>query len=213
LLNINRGALAYETVGDNHSADTERSNVKIEIMKTTLIENVISSKELFFIYREILSTPIWSVTALSSFEEEDSWDKKQKLAPILIVKNGDLMNSYPFYLWAKTVVYRIADKLAEKNIGINTNIARVYLNLTYDNNNQHFFHSDSEDSKYTSIVLFLTPVWLPNWEGGFYIDGEKFNFKPGNAIIFDSRQFHKGDQPKKEDTNWLRLTCNIILEK
>ena len=61
--------------------------------------------------------------------------------------------------------------------------------------------------------LFLTHVWLPNWEGGFYVDGEKFDFKPGSAVIFDSRQFHKGDQPKKEDTNWLRLTCNIIVER
>jgi hypothetical protein len=29
LLNINRGALAYDVVGDNHSADTERPNVKV----------------------------------------------------------------------------------------------------------------------------------------------------------------------------------------
>jgi len=41
LLNINRGALAYETVGDNHSADTERSNVKIEIMNGRLLRQVL----------------------------------------------------------------------------------------------------------------------------------------------------------------------------
>tara|TARA_R100000805_G_C3623753_1_gene129972 strand:+ start:1439 stop:1987 length:549 start_codon:yes stop_codon:yes gene_type:complete len=182
-------------------------------MKTISLENVISSKELFFMYREIVSTAMWSVTGLSDFEDENSWDKKQQLAPVLVVKKDGQINSYPFYLWAKTVVYRIANKLAEKNIGLNTNISRVYLNLTYDNNNQHFLHTDSEEGKFTSIVLFLTPVWLPNWEGGFYVDGEKFDFKPGSAVIFDSRQFHKGDQPKKEDTNWLRLTCNIIVER
>ena len=168
-------------------------------MKTISLENVISSKELFFMYREIVSTAMWSVTGLSDFEDENSWDKKQQLAPVLVVKKDGQINSYPFYLWAKTVVY--------------TNISRVYLNLTYDNNNQHFLHTDSEEGKFTSIVLFLTPVWLPNWEGGFYVDGEKFDFKPGSAVIFDSRQFHKGDQPKKEDTNWLRLTCNIIVER
>ena len=41
MLNINRGALAYETVGDNHSADTERSNVKIEIMNGRLLRQVL----------------------------------------------------------------------------------------------------------------------------------------------------------------------------
>jgi len=33
--------LAYETVGDNHSADTERSNVKIEIMQGRLLRQVL----------------------------------------------------------------------------------------------------------------------------------------------------------------------------
>jgi hypothetical protein len=32
LLNINRGALAYDVVGDNHSADTERPNVKKKLI-------------------------------------------------------------------------------------------------------------------------------------------------------------------------------------
>ena len=182
-------------------------------MKTTILNKVLSNKELFFIYKEILGAPLWSVTGLSDFEDENSWDKKQKLAPALVVKKDGQINSYPFYLWTKTVVYRIAEKLAEKNIGINTNILRAHFNITYIDNNQHFLHTDAEDSKYTSIVLFLTPIWLPNWEGGFYVDGEKFDFKPGNAVIFDSKQFHKGDQPKKTDVNWLRLTCNIILER
>jgi len=41
LLNINRGALAYDVVGDNHSADTERPNVKIEIMQGRLLRQVL----------------------------------------------------------------------------------------------------------------------------------------------------------------------------
>lgn len=38
LLNINKGALAYDVVGDNHSADTERPNVKKKLCKENYLD-------------------------------------------------------------------------------------------------------------------------------------------------------------------------------
>ena len=184
-------------------------------MKTKVIENIITSDELFFMYNQIVSTPMWSISGLSSSCEEENWNKRYNSAPIFPIKtSNDEILHYPFFIWGKTVAYRIKEKLTKKNIGFNANIKRMWFNITYSDNDNHWLHRDDNDSPISiSVVLFLTPIWNPDWKGSFFIDGEEFSFKPGSAVIFDSKEFHMGTSPVKNTHGWIRLSCNILLEK
>ena len=178
-------------------------------MKTITLDNIISNKELFFMYKEIHETPMWSVSGLT---DGNHYDKNFNFSPVLSVKKDTIL-SYPFYLWGKTLMYRIENQLKDKNIGIPTDIHRMWFNITYSDNNQHWLHTDTEDSSIVSVVLFLTPIWLPEWKGSFYVDGKKFDFKPGSAVIFNSNEYHMGEPPAEKMPGWMRLTCNILLKK
>ena len=181
-------------------------------MKTHLFENLISSKELFFIYKQVMSTPSWQIIGISD-DQDSSFDKKFNTAPLLFVQRGrDMPPALPsFYFWGKTIIFRIEKELAKQNIGIPFSIERMWFNVTYADNNQHWLHKDSSQPETKSVVLFLTPVWLPEWRGSFYVDGEEFKFKPGSAIIFDSKEYHTGKTPVEKTYGWARLTCNILI--
>ena len=175
-------------------------------MKTKVLDNIITSDELFFMYNQIICARTWNISALSSRYEEEAWPKRYNGAPNLTVKNSEIEH-YPLYVWGKTVVYRIKEKLNKENIGINTDIYRMWFNVTYSDNDNHWLHTDSDDDNLTSLVLFLTPIWIPDWKGSFYVDGEEFNFKPGSAVVFDSKEFHMGTSPIKnthgsDDRDW-----------
>ena len=54
---------------------------------------------------------------------------------------------------------------------------------------------------------------IPNWP---LIDSslktkDEFKFKPGSAVIFNSKEYHKGESPSSEIYNWQRITCNILV--
>ena len=175
-------------------------------MKTTILDNVISKKELFFMYSELINCQNWSLKGYST----DHIGFMH--SPLLMIKGHDeLIKHYPFYLWGQTIIYRIEKLLENKNIGIPTTLKRMWFNSTYHGKKtQHWFHKDAEKN-YTSILLFMTPVWQPDWRGSFYIDGEEFKFKPGSAVIFNSKEYHKGESPASEIYNWQRITCNILV--
>lgn len=177
-------------------------------MKTTTLDNIISQKELFFMYGELVNCQNWSLKGYST----DHIGFMH--SPLLMVKQCDeSIQHYPFYLWGQTIIYRIEKLLENKNIGMPTKLKRMWFNSTYHGKKtQHWFHQDDEkDSK--SILLFMTPVWQPDWKGSFYVDGEEFKFKPGSAVIFDSKEYHKGESPASEIYNWQRITCNILVGK
>lgn len=178
-------------------------------MKTKVLDNIFLQKELFYMYNTIISTPNWCVAGSSS-DHKGFHD-----APVLRVKlaeNCDPIN-YPLFLWGKTVVFRIAKLLKEKNIGIPLSIERMWFNITYNGKKtQHWLHKDDNSNSAKSILLFMTPIWQPDWRGSFYVDGEEFKFKPGSAVIFDSNEYHQGEAPESENYNWQRLTCNILIK-
>ena len=181
-------------------------------MKTHLINNVISDKELFFIYRELIASPAWSVSGISETLEYNS-NKQFSHSPLYTVKSTEgKIENYPLYLYVSTLVFRMAEIFKKKNIGMHTKIKRSWFNITYSDSENHWLHQDSEDSKLQTILMFMTPIWQNSWEGSFYIDGEKFEFKPGSAVLFDSKEFHTGKKPINKTHNWMRMTLNIILQ-
>ena len=179
-------------------------------MKTVVLDNLISEKELFFMYNEIINTPNWRVNNASTEQ------RGFLTGPILIVKKTDtsMVEHYPFLIWGQVLVLRIAKLLEEKKIGIPTELNRMWFNTTYNGKKtQHWLHNDGhKDEETKSIVVFMTPVWQPDWRGSFYIDGEEHKYKPGSAIIFDSKEFHRGESPESETYNWQRMVCNILVK-
>ena len=181
-------------------------------MKPIILDNVIPERELFFLYNQIVPVRGWELTAQSTSVEYPS-NKQFNQTPVLRIKTPEegIIN-YPFYLYGQSLVYRISEMLNKKNIGINTSLARMWFNATYDSSESHWLHQDFKSSEVHTIVMFMTPVWQENWRGSFYVDGQEFKFKPGSAVIFDSREYHCGEKSKSKGTNWLRLTANIVVE-
>jgi hypothetical protein len=179
-------------------------------MKTQIINNLISNKELFFIYKQIISNPSWTISGLTS---DELIHKQFSHAPLFAVKSEDeTIDNYAFYLYVKTLVFRMEEILKKKNIGMHTKIKRSWFNVTYSDSENHWLHIDSRESKHQTVLIFMTPMWQDGWKGSLHVDGEEFKFKPGDAVIFDSNKFHTGKKPIKETQNWMRLTLNIILE-
>ncbi len=185
-------------------------------MKTILLDNIFSEKELFHIYAKIISSPNWRMNAQSD-NYVDYGSRLPVFGPVLQIKESNLPpQNYAFNLWGESVVFRIAKLLKEKNVGIPTQLDRMWFNCTHNGKKtQHWLHTDTDDSntEFKSIVIFITPIWQPDWRGSFYIDGEEFKFKPGSAVIFDSNEYHQGEAPISETYNWQRITCNILVKK
>ena len=178
-------------------------------MKPIVVDNIFSEQELYFLYKQVISSPVWSITGASY---KPNYPSKNIFlgAPHFVVKGDDEnISNYPMYLYGQSIVYRIAKILKNKKIGMGTNLERMWFNITYSDSSSHHLHQDDDRSNTQSILLFLTPVWNANWAGSFYIAGEQFKFKPGNAIVFDSRDYHMGESPTDDTFNWHRLTCNI----
>ena len=176
-------------------------------MKTVLLDNVLSEKELFYMYNQVISTSRWRLDGQSS--TQSGFNR----GPMLLVKDvNEISEHYAFCLWGQSVVFRIAELLKEKNIGMPTKLERMWFNATYSGKTtQHWLHLDDKDSKSKSILLFLTPIWQPEWRGSFYVDGEQFKFRPGSAVVFDSSEYHQGESPESETNSWQRITCNILV--
>jgi hypothetical protein len=179
-------------------------------MKPILLDNIFSEKELFFIYKEIINASSWSVGGKSEEIEYPS-NKQFSGAPLFRIKFNDDILNYPMYLYVQSLVFRMAEMLNKKNIGLHTHIKRSWFNLTYEGSPNHWLHQDTQDNETQTAILFMTPVWQDVWRGSFHVDGEEFKFKPGSAVIFNSNEFHTGETPESQTQNWQRLTLNILL--
>ena len=175
-------------------------------MKTIILDNVLSQKELFFVYQELLKSNGWSVNGTSSLHIT------HLASPLLAVKSNDIICNNTMFFYGKTIIYRIVEMLKNKHTSIPIHINRMWFNITYSGKKtQHELHQDSDKDDHKSILIFMTPIWQDNWKGSFYVDGEELKYKPGSAVIYNSTKFHTGEPPEFETNNWIRLNCNIIV--
>jgi hypothetical protein len=174
-------------------------------MKPVLLENVISEKELYFIYNEIIGSNGWNVSGITHPVDYPS-NKNFLKGPVLLVKNeNEPILNYAFYLYGQSLIYKIMNFLSDRKIGMYSKLERMWFNITYNGKEtQHWLHQDNNKDT-QSIVMFMTPFWKQDWKGSFFVDGEKFSFKPGSAVIFDSKEFHTGESPESETFNWQKL--------
>jgi|TARA_S200002703_G_scaffold48998_2_gene42311 hypothetical protein len=184
-------------------------------MKTQVINNLVSSKELFFVYKELISNAGWMLSGKSTELEYPS--KKQfSHSPLFKIKtdgeDGRIWN-YPMYLYVQSLIFRMEEILKKKKVGMHTKIKRSWFNGTYHGSKNHWLHQDYKDPSLQTVLMFMTPIWEEAWKGSLHVDGEEFKFKPGNAVIFNSNEFHCGEEPESQTYNWLRLTLNVVLEE
>tara|TARA_R100001015_G_C4615632_1_gene171655 strand:- start:188 stop:775 length:588 start_codon:yes stop_codon:yes gene_type:complete len=193
-------------------------------MKTKIVHNLISPKELFHVYSSLITFQNWTVSGITkplSYEASDnkgeeifSEPKHLNYGPLLLVQSEDgFVHNPALMLYMQSLVYRLHSILEKEKIGIPTKIRRTWINGTYTGGNQHWPHRDDYKAHDKSVLIFLNPVWQNAWEGHFYIDGEKHLCTPGSAIIFDACEFHCGESSNSKSLNWLRLTANIILRE
>ena len=180
-----------------------------------VLDNVVSDEELFFLYKEIIGSNGWSLVGRSSGEELAHTFKEFNNLPMFRIKadTPDAILNYPLYLYFQSIIFMLKNSLREKNIGLPHLMKRAWINASYNGAKAHWLHYDNVDPNCKTILLFLTPVWETAWRGSFYVEGEKFSFKPGSAVIFDSKDWHCGEEPEASTQNWLRLTANIMVGK
>jgi len=176
-------------------------------MKTIVLDNVLSQKELFFVYSQLLESNGWNVNGAAT---PDLFHIK---SPMLLVKDNNTIYNNTFFFYGQTIIHRIIEILKHKNTSIPSNLHRMWFNITYHGKQTpHSLHRDSDNINYKSILIFMTPIWQDNWKGSFYVDGQEFQYKPGSAVIYDSTEFHTGESPEFEANNWLRLNCSIVVK-
>tara|TARA_R110000803_G_scaffold209060_2_gene278254 strand:- start:1089 stop:1640 length:552 start_codon:yes stop_codon:yes gene_type:complete len=180
-------------------------------MKPIVIDTLFSEDELFYLYKLVTSTNNWAISGITDNVSYMS-HKIFNASPQLIIKDsaGQVVN-YPMFLYFQSIIFRLKKILQEKNVGLNPVIKRAWINATYNGSKNHQLHIDADSSSLQSVLFFLTPVWKTAWKGSFYVDGEEHKMMPGRVIVFDSREFHTGEEPESETFNWLRLTANILL--
>lgn len=179
-------------------------------MKTKYLENIFQTEELFWLYAKLLHTHGWLFSGSSNANDSNPIIDTNQLYGNLGILDIDHNSSWHYYF--QGLIYRINKKLSdEKNTRINKNIKRIYINAT-NPMSKHILHVDSTNPDLMSVLMMLSPQWQDSWLGSFFVDGEEFKMKPGNIIIFDSKQYHMGSNPS-DNCPYIRLTCNIILEK
>ena len=181
-------------------------------MRPIVIDNLFSSEELFFLYKELLGSNGWTVDAHTD-DQLSHTPVGFTSSPQFRIKYGDFTYNYPLYLYFQSIMFRLKEKLKEKHIGLPSILKAVKLNITYHDAVIHRLHHDTNDSLDKTILLFLTPVWESAWKGSFYVDGEEFKFKPGSAVICDSTEWHTGEEPSASTHKWVRLTANLVVGK
>ena len=181
-------------------------------MRPIKIENLLSEDELFFLYDHVLKSNGWIMSGKPE-NLTNQTNKNFSNCPQLIVKcnQGNIYNS-ALYLYGQSLIFRLKKILEDNKIGLYPKLNRMWFNISYNGANNHWLHDDGSENSQT-ILLFLTPVWKTGWRGSFYVDGKEFTFEPGSAIVFDSKEFHTGEEPISATYNWLRLTCNITIDK
>ena len=179
-------------------------------MKPILIKNLLSSKEVFWIYKKLVTLPVWTLNGISTYDEGDPDRQFGTNALLRIIHNYEpTPTSAGLSMYSQSLIHRLNERLKEHKIEIPTSVQRCWINATFKESKAHWAHFDSPEPEAFSIVLFLAPVWSDQWLGSFFVDGEEFKFSPGGAVVFKSATLHTGENPSL-DCPYLRLTANIL---
>ena len=182
-------------------------------MRPILLKNLLTSKEVFWLYRKLVELPFWQLNGNTYSDQNDPDRQYGTIAKVMIIKDNqpvyspDLMSVY-----GQSIPHRVNERLKEHKLEIPTDVDRFWINASFSESRSLWPHHDDSDSEAFSIVLFLVPVWNDQWLGSFFCGGEEFKFSPGGAVVFQSTEIHTGDNPSL-NCPYLRLTASIVTRK
>ena len=189
-------------------------------MKPIVIDNIISQKELFYMYSEIVSSPGWNLVGQSTVED----NTQLMAAPLLKVKDSNLTNwNRPGLLqcwtfendhwnvcdgvqWAEDILKFLPFEYELQRVKINFN---PKVNISEDECMHP--HCDMEEGKnsYTAIYYMNDSdgdtVIFNETKMDTFLNGEELSIKKrikskkGRFVMFKQDYLHAGFPPTKSD--------------
>tara|TARA_Y100001937_G_C7028624_1_gene289002 strand:- start:61 stop:585 length:525 start_codon:yes stop_codon:yes gene_type:complete len=169
------------------------------------IDRVILEKDLYKLYTGLINSNVWNLSRSSKGEEIGTF-------PGFVVKDNFNEVSNDYWNGYFTSLYeRINTKFFEKyNYELSNNIYRIHLGAKNETSITNF-HTDMDESDYTTVLGFLTPTWVKDWGGQLQVEEETIDFTPGKFLIFKSNKVHDGVGPNKKIPYW-RISINYIIK-
>ena len=167
------------------------------------IDDVLLDKELFNLYKGLVSHNGWNLTRSSLGGEVGNF-------PGFIVRNNDEVYNDYWNGYFTSLYERIKISFYEKyKYKLPDLISRIHLGAKNESSMTEFHSDDNSDS--TTILGFLTPVWAKDWGGSFQVEEDNIDFKPGKFLIFNSNKAHEGVGPNKKIPYW-RISINYVVK-
>ncbi len=176
-----------------------------------VIDKLVSSEELIWIYHELIERESWSLSRTSNIIN-------RSLIPFLgfpglvIEDKGSIIEPY-LSGWFKSLVFRISSLLKkEYNFKLPSNIKRIHVGAKSSLSRTEK-HIDSENQNDWTILGFLNPIWNNKDGGEFKLNNTFIEYISGRFIVFPSWIPHDGGYIKNEKLNYWRISSNIILSE
>ena len=174
--------------------------------ETKYVDNVILQKDLFKLYKDLISSRSWHLCRSTTPE-----DIEYGCFAGFIVKDGDQVHDAYWYGYFLSLFERINMRVYEKyNYRLSNNIQRIHLGAKNEMSRTDF-HLDTDIAGHTSVVGFLTPVWSQKWSGAFQIEDETIEYTPGKFMIFNSDKLHDGTGPVTKIPYW-KISINYVVK-
>ena len=174
-------------------------------------DNIISQKELLWIYHTLINSSSWSLSRISS-KESKGLNPFNSFPGLIVEDNGDIKEKY-LSGYFKSIIFRVQKEIKKKyELELPDKVIRIHLGAK-SSLSKTSFHYDVKENNYWTILGFLNPVWNSEDGGHFFIEEEKIDYLPGRFIVFPSNLVHNGGYINNENLNYWRISLNIILGK
>ena len=182
----------------------------MKVGKGYILDKVIGTEELLWIYNRLINTPSWTLSRSSS--------SKGNLLAFMGFPGLDIETKgevYDEFLagYFRSILFRVKNTL-KKEYGVNLplEIKRIHVGAKSSFSKTNF-HIDSELKTDWTILGFLNPVWNAEDGGEFFLDNEKITYKGGRFVVFPSFVKHDGGYVINEKLSYWRIAVNIILSQ
>ena len=174
-----------------------------------IIDNLLTSEELFWLYHKILDTPNWYLTRSS--KKEGIGMLAFKGFPGLTIQDREIIEVEFLAGYFQSLIFRIRKNIyKEHDFKLPNIIKRIHIGAK-SSNSKTYDHIDSKNPSDWTILGFLNPIWNQEDGGELILNDKKLKYKPGRFVVFQSIMKHNGGFIKNEELNYWRITSNIIL--
>tara|TARA_R100001086_G_scaffold11265_2_gene5903 strand:- start:1592 stop:2125 length:534 start_codon:yes stop_codon:yes gene_type:complete len=174
------------------------------------VDNILIEKDLFNLYTNLISSPVWDLHRTSLLPTDDG-PFDMGCFPGFIVKDRDKIYNHFWHGYFASLFERINVKFFEENkYYLPRNIIRINLGAKNETSLTEFHIDDKNPGVYT-ILGFLTPIWAKDWGGHLQVEDKKIDYKPGRFMIFKSDSIHNGVGPSQKIPYW-RISINYLVQ-